>query len=198
MGKIKLLAGDFGASGEVRLSDDGLYLPNPEMTDGEERVSFRVLAEVEPVANDQSKRLGSALKLSLSGLAAMGPVGLAAGALAVRKGKDLTFMVKLDDGRHFIAATDARTYADIRSSRLGARHSAVEEDDPAREAEIDRMIARYMEEHDIAAPPAAPEEIPLAPDAPPMAAAPVAEAAPDRPELGVIGRGRNGDERSSG
>ena len=201
MAGIILRAGDFGQGSEVTFTADALYLPNPTAPDGRERVSVGDIAEIDDVADDNSGRLKSALNMSLTGAALLGPVGLAAGVLAVRKSKDVMFLVRLKDNRHFVAFTDARTYSDLRQKWYSARKAlavgVIDDDDgdAVRDEAIDRVLAKYIDAAKLpagtpataaAAPPAAaaasagPAKAPAnaAPAAPatatPVAAAPVA------------------------
>jgi hypothetical protein len=144
MGTFILKAGDFGAGSTVLFGDDLVHLPNPDAPGGVEHLSVRALVEVEPVAADSTDRVNSAVKFGLSGFAALGPIGLAASALALGRAKQVTFMAKLADGRHFVATADARSLADLRALR-GGRVAAPAEDVAAPEEvrAIDDMIARY-------------------------------------------------------
>ncbi len=144
MATITLKAGDFGAGMAVTVGADALYLPDPRAPGRTESVPLGSLGEVEAVADDYSKRERSAMRLGLAGAALLGPIGLAAGALALRKPKDVTFMARLADGRHFVATADARTYAALRSARLTGSLPAGDGEEPPDEA-IDAMITRYVE-----------------------------------------------------
>ena len=85
-----------------------------------------------------------ALKLGFRGLSTFGPFGLVAGALAVRKVKDVVFEARLSDGRRFAAKADAVTYANIRAACTSRSMIAPDADESASRA--DEVIAKYLKE----------------------------------------------------
>lgn len=51
--------------------------------------------------------------MGVAGAALLGPIGLLAGLLLGGKGKDVTFILKLKDGRKMLATTDSKTFTKI-------------------------------------------------------------------------------------
>ncbi len=144
MATITLIAGDFGSDTSVVVGEEAFYLPDPARPGLKDLVPFTAVASVEPVSDDRSGQMKQAAKLGLRGLTTLGPVGLAASLLAVSKVKDMTFEVRLADGRRFTATADAVTYANLRAATSG--RGAPAEDDEEAAARADEVIARYLRE----------------------------------------------------
>jgi hypothetical protein len=181
---ITLTDGDFGAGITARANEDDLFLPDRARPGLTEVVPLTAVAEIESIADDHSGRLKEAGRLAMRG-ALLGPVGLAASVLALRKPKDVSFGVRLSDGRRFVATTDAVTYATVRAAFVRCKSSASLIDTRA-----DQVIAKYVKERKEAARALVLEE------AQPVAAVtrePEPEqrrfgAAPERPAFGRRGR----------
>jgi hypothetical protein len=62
------------------------------------------------VTEENVKKLGKALGWSILGGAVFGSIGLLAGLIATGKRKEVTFIVKFDDGRKMLATADLDTY----------------------------------------------------------------------------------------
>lgn len=113
MAKIKLLAGDFG-TGTGTLSSRAITLPRPDLgVFKTEDVHFPMLQSVDVATEENVKRAGGTVGWGLAGAALLGPVGLLAGLLVGGRGKDVTFVAVLKDGRRLMATTDASTYKKI-------------------------------------------------------------------------------------
>ena len=179
MPTIILRDGDFGTGVTVSVDDRELFLPSRERPGTSEPLPLTAVVEMEAVSDDHSGQLKQAAKLALSGVSTLGPVGLVAGLLAVRKVKDVNFTVRLADGGHFLATTDAVTYAELHAAWQSGRNPA----GGANHADdrVDELIAKYVQ---------AREPSPTAPAAPPAAAPATPEgsaaqpAAPSRPTFG--------------
>jgi hypothetical protein len=144
MATITLTGGDFGSGGSVVVGEEAFYPPDPARPGLNELVPFTAVASVEAVADDRSGQLKEAARLGLRGLTTLGPVGLAASMLAAAKVKDVSFAVRLKDGRGFTATADAVTYAAFGGACRAATGSSEEADEAATRA--DEMIARYLRE----------------------------------------------------
>ena len=144
MATITLTDGDFGSDATVVVGDEALYLPDPRRPGLKELVPFTAIDSVESVSSDRSGQVKHALKLGFRGLGTFGPLGLAAGALAVRKVKDVVFEARLSDGRRFAAKTDAVTYANLRAACTSRSMLAPDADESASRA--DEVIAKYLKE----------------------------------------------------
>ena len=62
---------------------------------------------------DNVKRLGGTVGWGVVGATLLGPVGLLAGLLLGGKGKDVTFIMKLKDGRKLLGTVDGKTYTKL-------------------------------------------------------------------------------------
>ena len=151
MATIALKDGDFGGDATVIVGDEALYLPDPWRQGLNEMVPLTAVAEVESVSDDRSGQLKEAVRLGARGFASLGPLGLAASLLAVRKVKDVNFSVRLKDGRSFVATADAVTYANLRAACRAPLASGDEDAEAA--ARADAVIAKYI----------GPEALPLEP-----------------------------------
>lgn len=141
MSTITLTGGDFGSDSVVTVGPETLYLPDRAHPGLTEAVPLAEITEVETIGEDRSGQVKRALKLGASGLLTAGPVGIAAGLLAVRQPKDVVFTAVLKDGRTLTATTDARTYADFHAAQVAARAAAMREEGPH---PADEIIARYL------------------------------------------------------
>lgn len=179
---ITLKAGDFGAGQTVTVGEEEMYLPDPAAPGTFVTVPLSDIAEVETVSADHSNQVKDAVRLGITGAALLGPVGLAAGVFAMRKVKDVTFLVRLKDGRQFVAMSSAKIYADLRGARLGGGLSgaAIPDEHPA-----DDVIAKYLKEH--GGPVAAPEPVAAAP----ASAGKPSETRPEAPTRPTFGRRRS-------
>ncbi|MEX0852175.1 MAG: hypothetical protein WD036_02675 [Bauldia sp.] len=123
MPTITLKEGDFGAGVPVSFGVDDLYLPDRERPGLSVPVPLTEVAEIESIEDDRSGQFQAALKLGAAGLVTAGPAGLVMGAYAATKVKDIVFGVRLQDGRQFVAVSDAKTFAELRSAQIAARAS---------------------------------------------------------------------------
>ncbi|MBA9034329.1 MULTISPECIES: hypothetical protein [Rhizobium] len=81
------------------------------------RESIRIdeVDTVEVASEESVKRLGGTLGWGAVGGLILGPVGLLAGLLAGGRGKDVTFVCKLKDGRKFLATAPSKTYTELQA-----------------------------------------------------------------------------------
>lgn len=113
MAKIKLLAGNFG-KGLGHLGSRAITLPRPDLGSSKtEQVHFPLIQSIDVATEESVKRAGGTVGWGLAGAALLGPVGLLAGLIAGGRGKDVTFVAVLKDGRRLMATTDATTYKKI-------------------------------------------------------------------------------------
>jgi hypothetical protein len=171
MPQINLKAGDFGTDRTVTIGEEEMYLPDPKVPGTFLTVPLSAITDVETVSDDHSGQVSEAVRLGLKGAAFLGPVGLAAGMFAMRKVEEVTFVVRLKDGRQFVATGDARIYANMRGARLTGNLSGDGADDRA----AADVIAKYLnEQHEPGAIPESPARLPE----------PSPEEAPARPTFG--------------
>ena len=163
MATIALKDGDFGSGVSITVGDEAFYLPDPQRPGLNEMIPLTAVAEIESVSDDRSGQLKEAARLGAKGFATLGPLGLAASVLAVRKVKDVNFSVRLSDGRSFTATADAVTYANLRAACRAPLVSG--DEDAEADACADAVIAKYI----------GPEALPLEPTPSPEAPASTAE-----------------------
>lgn len=115
MAKLLIHAGDFN-KGKAKLNftpnsftfipEDGYnpavytYFPN--------EIQSLMIATEENV-----KKIGGTIGWGVAGAVLLGPVGLLAGLLMGGKGKDITFVLVLSDGKKMLATTDSKTYTQL-------------------------------------------------------------------------------------
>lgn len=75
-----------------------------------DNVDELVLASEESV-----KRLGGTLGWGAVGATLLGPAGLLAGLIAGGRGKNVTFALRLKDGRRMLATSDAATFTKLQA-----------------------------------------------------------------------------------
>lgn len=71
--------------------------------------------EATVASEEDVKRTGGTIGWGIAGATLLGPVGLLAGLLLGGKGKDVTFILKLKDGKKMLATTDAKTFTKIQA-----------------------------------------------------------------------------------
>lgn len=109
MAKIKVHAGDFlHTRGEI--SFGSMVLKTKEKSLVGEVIPFTDIVEIEVASEESAKRIGGTLGWGAVGALALGPVGLLAGLLVGGRGKDVTFVAKLKDGRKLMATTNSKNY----------------------------------------------------------------------------------------
>ena len=113
MAKIILHAGDWG-KGTGQFSFGALALPIS--TWKFEGVQLGQLASVDIATEEAVKRLGGTVGWGVAGAVIFGPIGLLAGLLMGGRGKDVTFVAVLKDGRKMLATTDSQTFIKIQSA----------------------------------------------------------------------------------
>ena len=117
MGKIKVHAGDF-LEGKGQISFGAMVLKTKEKSWVGEAIAFTEFEEIDVASEDSVKRVGGTLGWGVAGALVLGPVGLLAGLLAGGRGKDVTFVGKLKDGRKILATTDAKTFIKMKAANF--------------------------------------------------------------------------------
>ncbi len=109
LGTFTVHAGDFKkcsdhqyVAGKLLMKNEGKFL--------REDILVSEVEELEVASEESVKRLGGTVGWGVVGAALLGPVGLLAGLLAGGRGKDVTFVCKLRDGRRFMATAPAKVY----------------------------------------------------------------------------------------
>lgn len=116
MSTLEIHAGDF-AKGKCTIHGTVITFPW-QWGDGMVGQSLVLTGQVESVTlatEEEVKRTGGTLGWGLVGGIALGPVGLLAGLLLGGKGKDVTFILQLKDGKKMLATTDAKAFTKIQA-----------------------------------------------------------------------------------
>lgn len=111
-GTFEIHAGDFKKGKEHQYVAGKLVMKN-EGKFFREDIPVTEIEELDVASEESVKRLGGAVGWGAVGAMLLGPVGLLAGLLAGGKGKDVTFVCKLKDGRRFIATAPSKVYTEL-------------------------------------------------------------------------------------
>jgi hypothetical protein len=155
--QVTIRDGDFGAGGLATFSGEELLLPDPARPGLKMLVPMAEIAEINSIDADPADRLKNAAKLGARGFVLAGPIGVARGLFAATKVHEVVFKVVLEDGRHFVAAAEAKIFAELHSAQIAARFAKFAGAIPTA---ADDLIAKYVETR-------APEGESVAPEAPP-------------------------------
>lgn len=121
MSNINIHAGDFRVGkaklsvGSVLISIQYPYSMGDGFSVAMEHLAFSDIKEIAQASEENVKRLGGTVGWGVVGAALLGPVGLVAGLLAGGKGKDITFILKMNDGKKLLATTDSKSYTKIQA-----------------------------------------------------------------------------------
>ncbi len=153
MGTITLKEGDFGSDVPVNVGSETLYLPDREHPGLTLAVPIGDVVEMDSLASDSLAVVKKAVTKGAMGVLFGGPAMMAGGFTAATKVKEVSFEATLNDGRRFVAVTDAKTYADLHAAQLAARTAAMlgraDEDAPH---PADDIIAKYLDQKKLAEP----------------------------------------------
>lgn len=102
---VKFLAGDFGegkgyilGSGKVRIPSGSMDFP------------MRAISSIDIATEENVRRVGGTVGWGIAGAALFGPAGLIAGTIVGGRGKEVTFVAQLSDGKRFLARTSSKAY----------------------------------------------------------------------------------------
>jgi hypothetical protein len=109
LGTFTVHGGDFKKGNAHQFIGGKLIMKNEDKYIRED-IEPSEIEELEVASEETVKRIGGAVGWGLAGVAVLGPVGLLAGLLAGGKGKDVTFVCKLKDGRRFLATAPSKVY----------------------------------------------------------------------------------------
>jgi hypothetical protein len=120
MAKINVHAGDFhkGKGSQFLngflLADTGKrnWIGNPKW----ERIAAKEFETLEVASEENVKRLGGTVGWGVAGAVLLGPVGLLVGLLAGGKKKEVTFILRLQDGRKILASTNSKCFTAMQSA----------------------------------------------------------------------------------
>lgn len=111
-GSFEVHAGDFKKGKEHQLVGGKLVMKRADQF-FRETIELDELESVEMASEEAVKRLGGTVGWGLAGGVLLGPVGLLAGLLAGGRGKDVTFVCKLKDGRKFLATGPSKVFTEL-------------------------------------------------------------------------------------
>ena len=83
-----------------------------------EKIRPSEVQDLELATEESVKRLGGTVGWGAVSAALLGPVGLLAGLLAGGRGKNITFICTLKDGRRFMATAPSKVYKEIVASKF--------------------------------------------------------------------------------
>lgn len=118
LGEFKVHAGDFATNRKAMFSSGIFSMPDKDDVWAWKMHTYSA-AEVEELtqASEESvKRLGGTVGWGVAGAAILGPVGLLAGLLAGGRGKDVTFIVKFNDGKKALCTASNKQYTKMQSA----------------------------------------------------------------------------------
>lgn len=111
-GTFKVLAGDFRKGKDHQFIAGQFLMKRPDKF-FRETIAVDQVEALEVASEEAVKRLGGTVGWGIAGAALLGPVGLLAGLVAGGKGKDVTFVCKLKDGRKFLAVAPSKVYTEM-------------------------------------------------------------------------------------
>ncbi len=114
MASFKVLGGDFKAN-DSSLHRGTLLLYDPRRNSflADTEIPASQIASVEVVTEENVKRAGGTVGWAAAGGLLLGPLGLLGGALLGGRGKDITFLCTLRDGRRFLANASSEAYKEF-------------------------------------------------------------------------------------
>jgi hypothetical protein len=119
MADIQIHAGDF-TKGKGSISVGGMavgltqaWAPGGGFLGNTVSFTKSDVEEVSVATEENVKRVGGTVGWGAVGAIALGPIGLLAGLLLGGRGKDVTFILKLKDGRKMLATTDSKTFTKL-------------------------------------------------------------------------------------
>jgi hypothetical protein len=118
MGKINIHAGDFVTGnfsnfmfGKLMLAIGPVGFLGPKL----EHIDKSNVCSIEEETEESVAKWGGAIGWGAAGAVLLGPLGFALGAVLGGRGKDVTFTMKLKDGRKILATTDSKTFIGLKS-----------------------------------------------------------------------------------
>lgn len=109
LGMFEVHAGNFKKGMKHQLTGKRLLMKS----DGsffKENIKLNQIQAVAVATEESVKRFGGTLGWGIAGGFLFGPVGLLAGLLAGGRGKNVTFVCQLKDGRRFLATADSSIF----------------------------------------------------------------------------------------
>lgn len=116
-GSFEVHAGDFKKGNDHQFLKD-VFIMKSERRFFREKIPMAQVEELEVASEESVKRLGGAVGWGIAGAALLGPVGLLAGLLGGGKGKNVTFVCRLKDGRKFLGTAKSKVYTEMAAANF--------------------------------------------------------------------------------
>lgn len=114
-GTFRVCAGDF-KEGKEHQFVGGILIMRSAGKFLREKIQLEQIQSLEPASEEAVKRVGGTVGWGIAGAALLGPVGLLAGLIVGGKGKDVTFVCQLKDGRKFLAIASSKIYTALQAA----------------------------------------------------------------------------------
>jgi hypothetical protein len=109
--RFRVVAGDFKEGnahqvlrGRLLMKSKGLF---------REKIPLSHISDLDVASEQSVNRIGGAIALGLAGEVVFGPLGLLAGLVRGGRGRDVTFVCRLMDGRRFLAIAGAKEFSQM-------------------------------------------------------------------------------------
>lgn len=112
MATLKVHAGDFQKTGADYFFGQLSFLEEGKLW-SKVRYGPQDIAELEVASEESVKRVGGTVGWGVAGAVILGPVGLLAGLLAGGMGKDVTFVIKFNDGKMALCTLGSKDYTSL-------------------------------------------------------------------------------------
>ncbi|MEQ1560657.1 MAG: hypothetical protein ABL933_17180 [Methyloglobulus sp.] len=114
-GTFEVHAGDFkkGSDHQYLTGKPGNFIMKTAGKFFRETIPITEIVELDAASEESVKRIGGTVGWGAVGGVLLGPVGLLAGLLVGGRGKDVTFVCKLKDGRKFMATVPSKVYTEL-------------------------------------------------------------------------------------
>lgn len=105
---VQFLAGDLGRGKGYLMASGGVCIPWRR-----QMFELKDIVKLEVATEDSATRIGGMVGWGAVGATLLGPAGLVVGGILGAKGKDVTFVVMLRDGKRFLASARSSIYEKI-------------------------------------------------------------------------------------
>jgi hypothetical protein len=119
LGRFTVVAGNFKAGnahqvlrGHLIMKSSGLF---------REKIPLSQISDLDVASEEAVHRIGGAIALGVAGDVLFGPLGLVAGLLRGGRGKDVTFVCRLNDGRRFLAVAPSNEFSAMKLALTKSR-----------------------------------------------------------------------------
>jgi hypothetical protein len=112
LGRFEVHAGDFKKGKDHQLVGGELIMKRPNKF-FRESIPLKQIETLEMASEESVKRIGGTVGWGIAGGVLLGPIGLLAGLVAGGKGKNVTFVCQLKDGRKFLATASSKIFTEL-------------------------------------------------------------------------------------